>query len=160
MEEEDPHIENFYTKFIQKYPVKLDFINPQMMNGQQVRGEFFGVLLSASEDEQKAFAIQLIPMEANVFNDPNTLHYDIQVRLGNYGREGALQEIVNFLRLYVNNPNKSSMLTSSPPATINDIRENMQPRIATALIPKRMGGRRRKTKKSKRRQRKTRRRHK
>ena len=157
MEEEDPHIETFYTMFSQKYPVKLDFINRRRMNEQQVRGEFFGVLLSASEDEQKAFAIQLIPMEANVFNDPVTDPVDIATRLGRYGREGALQEIVNFLRLYVNNPNKSSMLTSSP---INDIRDNMQPRIATALIPKRRGGRRRKTKKSKRRQRKTRRRHK
>jgi hypothetical protein len=157
MDEEHPYIENFHTKFLQKYPVDDAFINTRKMDDRGVRGEFFGVLLSASEDEQKEFAIAmgLIPNDPNVRN-LDILPFDIGQKLGRYGREAPLQSIVNFLTVYIRNPNKSSMLSSSDKATINGIREKMQPRIAAALVPEKRGGRRRKTKKSKRRARSTR----
>jgi hypothetical protein len=107
----------------------------------------------------------LLPDDPNVRN-PATLPFDIAQKLGRYGREAPLQSIVNFLMIYIRNPNKISIFSSSTD-TINSIRAKMQPRIAAALVPEnsnrwgfKKGGRRRKTKKSKRRARKTRRRHK
>ena len=169
MDEEDPFpvdpsqqrnpVDPFHAKFQQRYPVNELFINERKMDDKKVRGEFFGVLLSADPLEQRAFALMLLRKKP----DPLTLDDDIKTTLGDYGREAPLQEIVNFLMFYVKNPNKTSALASSSEAEIDVIRANMKPRIAEALIPKKSywgfrGGR--KTKKSKRRQRKTRRRHK
>ena len=168
MAEEDPYIKNFYTKFSQRYPVDNAFINTRKTDDRGVRGEFFGVLLSASEDEQKEFAIAmgLIPNDPNDVRQQPVLPFHIGQKLARYGREVSLQLIVNFLTVYIRNPNKSSALTSGA-ETIQSIREKMQPRIDAALVPEnsnrwgfKKAGRRRKTKKSKRRQRKTRRRHK
>jgi hypothetical protein len=170
-EEEEDHDAVFHSKFSQKYPVDLLFLNIKKMDDRGVRGEFFGVLLSATEDEQRAFAMELLPNDLNMEN-LDTLAFDIGQKLGRYGRTGPILKIVNFLIRYTNNPNKSSILSSSNEATkieiTSNIRKKMQPRIATALVPEKRGGRHRKTKKSKRRarsardlgSRKTRRRHK
>lgn len=169
MDEEDPYIETFHSKFSQRYPVDEVFINEKKTDDEGVRGEFFGVLLSASEDERKEFALYLLPDDPNV-RHPATLPFDIGQKLGRYGREAPLQSIVNFLTIYIRNPNKISIFSSDKGTfdTIKEtIRAKMQPRIAAALVPEnsnrwgfKKAGRRRKTKKSKRRARKTRRRHK